>query len=551
MKRVVISLLSSAIASAALAASAPSFDPQRMSQDVKVLSSDAYEGRGPNTAGEIKTIDYIVSQFKAAGLQPGGDLKDGQRLWTQAVPLGRFEIDGPVVASMMVNGKPMPVTQTEQIAIRASMNGQTAIDIQNTPLVFVGYGVQAPERNWDDFKGVDLKGKIAVVLINDPDFETGNGSFGGKAMTYYGRWTYKFEQMARMGAVGTMIVHETAPASYGWATVKNSNTNVMFDIVRQEPQKSHAPLESWIQYDFASEIFKSAGLDLAALKQQAQTDKFKPVQLPNVTFSAKYNVKAEVITSQNIAARIEGTKRPKDTVIYSGHWDHLGVGAPDAKGDTIYNGAVDNGTGIAAILEMARVYAKQPKPERSVVFLAVTAEEKGLLGSEYYSANPLYPLSHTVAVINTDALSPEGLARNFTISGSAKLDLLDQLVATAKQWNLVYSPDPKPEAGHFFRSDHFPFAKRGVPAISFGSGDDLEVGGVAAGEAAELSYTTNNYHQPSDEWQASWSFAGMARDLQILYTLGNELANSNVWPNWSPDSEFRKARDATANERGQ
>ncbi|MBP7370939.1 MAG: M28 family peptidase, partial [Arenimonas sp.] len=474
MKRVVISLLSSAIASAALAASAPSFDPQRMSQDVKVLSSDAFEGRGPNTAGEIKTIDYIVSQFKAAGLQPGGDVKDGKRAWTQAVPLGRFEIDGPVVASMMVNGKPMPVTQTEQIAIRASMNGQTAIDIQNTPLVFVGYGVQAPERNWDDFKGVDLKGKIAVVLINDPDFETGNGSFGGKAMTYYGRWTYKFEQMARMGAVGTMIVHETAPASYGWATVKNSNTNVMFDIVRQEPQKSHAPLESWIQYDFASEIFKSAGLDLAALKQQAQTDKFKPVLLPNVTFSAKYTVKAEVITSQNIAARIEGTKRPKDTVIYSGHWDHLGVGAPDAKGDTIYNGAVDNGTGIAAILEMARVYAKQPKPERSVVFLAVTAEEKGLLGSEYYSANPLYPLSRTVAVINTDALSPEGLARNFTISGSAKLDLLDQLVATAKQWNLVYSPDPKPEAGHFFRSDHFPFAKRGVPAISFGSGDDLE-----------------------------------------------------------------------------
>jgi hypothetical protein len=371
VKVLTISLLSCAIASAAMAASAPSFDPQRMSQDVKVLSSDAFEGRGPNTAGEIKTIDYIVSQFKAAGLQPGGDLKDGKRAWTQAVPLGRFEIDGPVVASFTVNGKKMPVTQTEQIAIRASMNGQTAIDIQNAPLVFVGYGVQAPERNWDDFKGVDLKGKIAVVLINDPDFETGNGSFGGKAMTYYGRWTYKFEQMARMGAVGTMIVHETAPASYGWATVKNSNTNVMFDIVRSEPQKSHAPLEAWIQYDFATDIFKSAGLDLATLKQQAQTDKFKPVVLNNVLFNANFKVKAEVVTSQNIAARIEGSKYPKDTVIYSGHWDHLGVGAPDAKGDTIYNGAVDNGTGIAAILEMARVYAKQPKPERSVVFLSL------------------------------------------------------------------------------------------------------------------------------------------------------------------------------------
>ncbi|MBP6309813.1 MAG: M28 family peptidase [Arenimonas sp.] len=549
MKVFTVSVLTYAIATSAFAA--PEFDAKRMSNDVKVLSSDTFEGRGPNTAGETKTIDYIVSQFKAAGLQPGGDLKDGKRAWTQAVPLGRFEMDGPVVASFMVNGEKMPVTQTEQIAIRASMNGQTAIDIQNAPLVFVGYGVQAPERNWDDFKGVDLKGKIAVVLINDPDFETGNGSFGGKAMTYYGRWTYKFEQMARMGAVGTMIVHETAPASYGWATVKNSNTNVMFDIVRSEPQKSHAALEAWIQFDFAADIFKRAGLDLVALKQQAQTDTFKPVVLNNVLFNANFNVKAEVITSQNIAARIEGSKHPKDTVIYSGHWDHLGVGAADAKGDTIYNGAVDNGTGIAAILEMARVYAKQPKPERSVVFLALAAEEKGLLGSEYYASNPLYPLSRTVAVINTDALSPEGQARNFTISGNAKLDLLDQLITTAAKWNLEYSPDPKPEAGHFFRSDHFPFAKRGVPAISYGSGDDWIVGGKEAGEAAELAYVTNNYHQPSDEWQASWSFAGMAHDLQILYTLGNDLANSNAWPNWSEDSEFRNARDASASERGQ
>ena len=308
MKVFTVSVLTYAIATSAFAA--PEFDAKRMSNDVKVLSSDTFEGRGPNTAGEIKTIDYIVSQFKAAGLQPGGDLKDGKRAWTQAVPLGRFEMDGPVVASFMVNGEKMPVTQTEQIAIRASMNGQTAIDIQNAPLVFVGYGVQAPERNWDDFKGIDLTGKIAVVLINDPDFETGNGSFGGKAMTYYGRWTYKFEQMARMGAVGTMIVHETAPASYGWATVKNSNTNVMFDIVRNEPQKSHAPLEAWIQYDFATDIFKSAGLDLATLKQQAQTDKFKPVLLNNVLFNANFKVKAEVVTSQNIAARIEGSKHP-------------------------------------------------------------------------------------------------------------------------------------------------------------------------------------------------------------------------------------------------
>jgi Zn-dependent M28 family amino/carboxypeptidase len=549
MKVIAMSVLSCAIATSAFAA--PEFDAKRMSNDVKILSSDAFEGRGPNTAGEIKAIDYIIGQLKKAGVQPGGELKDGKRLWTQAVPLGRFEIEGPVEANILVNGEVMPLVQSEQIAIRASMNGQTAIDIEKTPLVFVGYGVQAPERNWDDFKGVDLKGKIAVVLINDPDFETGDGSFGGKAMTYYGRWTYKFEQMARMGAVGTIIVHETDPASYGWATVKNSNTNVMFDIVRTEPEKTHAALESWMQLDVAVALFKNAGLDFAALKKQAQTDKFQPVQLNNTEFFAKFNVKAEVITSQNIAGRIDGTVRPKETIIYSGHWDHLGVGAPDAKGDTIYNGAVDNGTGIAALLEMARAYGKQKAPERSVVFLAVTAEEKGLLGSEYYSANPLYPLGSTVAVINTDALSPEGIARNFTISGSAKLDLLDQLIDTAQKWDLVYSPDPKPEAGHFFRSDHFPFAKRGVPAISFGSGDDLVVGGKAAGEKAEIDYVINNYHQPSDEWQASWTFAGMSHDLKVLYTLGRDLADSDAWPNWSEDSEFRQARDASASERGQ
>ena len=548
MKVFRLSVLSYAIASVAFAA--PEFDATRMSEHVKVLSSDAYEGRGPNTAGEIKTLDYLITQFKATGVQPGGDLVDGKRLWTQAVPLGRFEIDGPVTASMQVNGKSVPMLQTEHISIRAAMNGELKVNIQNSPLVFVGYGVNAPERNWDDFKGVDLKGKIAVVLINDPDFEKGEGDFGGKAMTYYGRWTYKFEQMARMGAVGTMIVHETEPASYGWATVKNSNTNVMFDIVRTEPQKTHAVLESWIPLDFTVDLFKSAGMDFAALKQQAQTRDFKPVELKNVAFSASYTVKSEVVTSQNVIARIDGSKRPNDTIIYSGHWDHLGVGAPDAKGDTIYNGAIDNGTGMAAILEMARAFSSHKQPERSIVFLAVTAEEKGLLGSEYYSSNPMYPLGNTVAVINMDALSPGEKARNFTISGNAKLDLLDQLIATAKKWDLVYSPDPKPEAGYFFRSDHFPFAKRGVPAISFGSGDDLIVGGKEAGDQIKLEYRTNSYHQPADEWQDSWTFASMSRDLQILYTLGSDLANSDQWPNWSEDSEFRNARDASASERG-
>jgi Zn-dependent M28 family amino/carboxypeptidase len=551
MKIIGISFFLVVIALPVSAISAPKFDTQRMSQDVKILSSDAFEGRGPNTAGELKTVDYITSQFKAAGLKPGGDLKKSKRAWTQAVPLSRFEFVGPVSSSVQVSGKTLLLNQSEQIAIRAPMNGETSIAIKDVPLVFVGYGVMAPERNWNDFKGVDLKGKIAVVLINDPDFETGQGDFGGKAMTYYGRWTYKFEEMARQGAIGTMIVHETAPAAYGWNTVKNSNTNVMFDIVRSNPKKSHALIESWIQRDLIVSLCKESGLDFEKLKSEAQTRNFKPVELPKISFSANFNVKTQVIISQNIVGRIEGKQRPNETVIYSGHWDHLGVGAPDAKGDTIYNGAVDNGTGIAALLELARAYGKQKNPERSVLFLAVTAEEKGLLGSEYYSANPLYSLAKTVGVINMDALSPTGLTHNFSVSGSTQQDLLDKLIETAKKMDVVFSPDPKPENGYFFRSDHFPFAKLGVPAISFKSGNDLVEGGIAAGEAAGEAYVTNNYHQPSDEWQASWSFANTSRDLQILFTLGNELANSKTWPNWSMDSEFRSARDSSAKERSQ
>jgi Zn-dependent M28 family amino/carboxypeptidase len=541
-----------ALATAALAAQAADavhIDPQRLSQDVKTLASDAFEGRGPNTAAEAKTVNYLIEQFKEAGLQPGGDLVDGKRGWTQDVPLGRFEIKGPVAVSVTAGGTTKTFTQGNEVAIRAAMTGAQSVDFKNAPLVFVGYGVTAPERKWDDFKGQDLKGKLAVVLINDPDFETGKGDFGGKAMTYYGRWTYKFEEMARRGALGTLIVHETAPASYGWATVKNSNTNVMYDIVRKNPLEAHAPVEAWIQRDAAGDLFKRAGLDFDKLKKQARDRAFKPVELKGVTLSAHYDVDAQVITSKNVLAVRPGSKHADQTVIYSAHWDHLGIGLPDAKGDKIYNGAVDNATGIAALLELARAYARAPAPQRSVVFLAVTAEEKGLLGSEYYANNPVYPLARTVGVINMDALSPYGPARDFTISGSARLELLDRLVAKAKQSGIRYSPDPKPEAGHFFRSDHFPFAKHGVPAISFGSGEDWEQGGVAAGKAAEEKYVAVAYHQPADEWSASWPFTGMARDLGLLYAVGRDLADSAAWPNWAKDSEFRAARDASAAER--
>ncbi len=525
------------------------FDAKRLSDEVKMLSSDAFEGRGPATQGETKTVAYVTEQMKAAGLTPGGDLKDGKRAWTQAVPLTRAEITGAASLSLTVAGKAQALTQGNEISVRAALDGSKTVALENAALVFCGYGVKAPERNWDDFKGADLKGKIMVVLVNDPDFESGVGDFGGKAMTYYGRWTYKYEEGARRGAAGVFVIHETEPAAYGWATVKNSNTNAMFDIVRDNPVEAHTKVEGWITRDLAVDLFKRSGLDFEALKKQAQTRDFKPVAFKDASFSAHYAVEQKVITSQNIVGRVEGSTHADETLIYSAHWDHLGVGAPDAKGDKIYNGAIDNGTGTAALIELGRAFAHGPKPKRSVIFLNVTAEERGLLGSEYYASKPLYPLAKTVANINTDALDPKGPAHNFSQSGSAQSGLLDAVIAEAKKAGLAFAPDPHPEHGGFFRSDHFSFAKRGVPALSFESGNDLVDGGIAAGEAAAKEYVANNYHQPSDEWKASWTFTGMVHDLPVLYRVGRDLADSEQWPNWSSDSEFRQIRDATAAER--
>lgn len=542
----IIPFLALVLASTAAAAQTPQFSTDRLTQDIRTLSSDAFEGRGPATPGEEKTIAHIAQGMQAAGLQPGGDVQNGARGWYQKVPLLRTSIretDPKLV--LMIAGTPTPLTQGEQISVRAPLTGQKHVNLNNAPLVFAGYGVAAPERKWDDFKGRNLKGKILVVLINDPDFETGSGDFGGKAMTYYGRWTYKYEEAARRGAAGVLIVHETAPASYGWATVKNSNTNTMFDIVRKDPKAEHTPFEAWIRRDQAEAIFKASGLDFEAEKKKAQTRAFRPVPL-KATLSADYSVDAEVITSNNVAGILTGSKRPDEVVVYSGHWDHLGVGQPDARGDRIYNGAVDNATGIAQMLELARTFAAGPRPERSILFLAVTAEEKGLLGTEYYVNNPLHPLGKTVGVINMDGGSIAGPTRNFTISGSAKLGLLDELTRIAVTRNRSYSPDPQPEAGGFYRSDHFPFAKAGVPAISFDGGNDLVEGGTVRGKELTDAYTRDRYHQPADEWSADWNLTGMVADLGLLHALGSSLANGAAWPNWSADSEFRRERDKTA-----
>lgn len=523
----------------------PGGEAQRLSEHIRTLSSDAFEGRAPVTPGEDRTVDYLIGQFKAVGLAPGAP--DGG--WTQDVPLLRAEIVGPPRLAVDVAGARRDLTQGREIAVRAAATGQERVTLDAAPLVFVGYGVTAPERDWDDFKGVDLAGKIMVVLVNDPDFETGEGDFGGRAMTYYGRWTYKFEEAARRGAAGVLVIHEDAPAAYGWATVRNSNTGPLFDIVRPEPAAHAVPFEGWIQRDLAVDLFKASGLDFEAMKAAARRRDFHPMPL-GAALSADYMVKSEILTSRNVVGKVVGASRPDEVVIYSAHWDHLGVGEPDARGDRIYNGAVDNATGTAALIEMARAFAAGSRPARTVLFLALTAEEQGLLGSEYYAEKPLYPLGRTVGVLNMDALGVDGPTRNFTISGSARLGLLDLLTEEAKARGRDYAPDPHPEAGYFFRSDHFSFAKRGVPAISFDPGDDLVTGGRARGEAVAAAYRADRYHQPADEWRADWDLTGLVQDVALLKAVGDRLANGADWPNWAEGSEFRPIRDQSAAERG-
>lgn len=549
-------LAASALAFAAVPALAQSmgqFSAARMSAVDKVLASDAFEGRGTASAIEPTVINYIAQQFAAAGVQPGGGTVGGKRSWFQNVPLLESEIVGTPQVSLNENGTVVPLQQGREIAIIAPLNGAQRIDIDNAPLVFVGYGVNAPERGWNDFKGQDMHGKILVELINDPDFEAlpGEpvfGKFGGKAMTYYGRWTYKYEEAARQGAAGVIIIHETAPASYPWAVVQNSNTNAQFDIVRDNPAAQHTQFESWIQRPLAVQLFQRSGLDFEKEKVAARSPEFQPVPL-KATLSAHYAADTKVITSHNVVGILPGKRYPDETIVYTAHWDHLGIGKPDASGDRIYHGAVDNGSGISQLVEQARMFAREPRTDRSIVFLAVTGEEKGLLGSTYYATHPLYPLAKTVADLNVDAWIPMGFIKNFSMSGNAKLDLLDDLIAEGKRDGLYFSPDPHPEAGHFYRSDHFSFAKAGVPAISVEEGDDLVNGGVARGEAIITDYVAHHYHQPSDIWHADWDWRGVAQAAYLIHETGLRLANSREWPNWSADSEFRAARDASSAER--
>ena len=520
------------------------FDAARLSEHARVLSDDSFQGRGIATPGEAMTVRYLTEQYAAAGFQPGGE--NGG--WTQDVTLNRFTVSN-ARAAINVGGEAMPLAPGQEIVISTRLPGRHVM-LTDAPLVFVGYGIKAPERNWDDFKDVDVRGKVLVVLVNDADFEQPElNTFNGRAMTYYGRWTYKYEEAARQGAAGVIIVHETAPASYGWATVTNSWSGPQFDIVRQNAAAERVKMESWIQRDVAVDLFRKAGLDFDALKTRARSRDFRPVELPGATFSGMFDVATSQIVTQNVLARLPGTTRPDETILYTAHWDHIGVGEPDANGDAIFNGAVDNASGTAALLELARVWAAGPRPERSIVMISFTAEESGLLGSEYYAANPVWPLEKTVAGFNLDAMNVYGRVRNLGVVGHGQSDLDERLTAAAARQGRGVEPDANPAAGSYFRSDHFPLAKRGVPMAYVKGSGDFRDPPVDRREAARAEYGATRYHQADDEWSADWDLRGQIEDMEIALWIGRDLANSRDWPAWKPGSEFGPARAASASAR--
>ncbi|NCT70797.1 MAG: M28 family peptidase [Xanthomonadaceae bacterium] len=531
----------------ALAADIPGggISADNLSRHVRVLASAEFEGRAPATPGEEKTVAYVVDELKKAGVQPGGE----QGGWTQAVPLVRAQVEGPVTATLKIGGASQVLSNGDDVVLQ-SLNPVDCVGIVDAPLVFVGYGITAAERGWDDYKGADLKGKVAVVLVNDPDFETDSpGAFDGRAVTYYGRWTYKYEELARQGAAGVLIVHETAPAAYGWATVRASGLSPVFDIPRDDAATYHTLVRGWMQRDLAVSLFERAGLDFEAEKRRAQTSAFAPVLLGGATLSASFAVKRDQVVTRNVIGRLAGAEQPDETVIYSAHWDAFGIGEPDASGDAVRHGAVDNATGVAAVIELARVFAAGPRPQRTLLFMALTAEEKGLQGATYYAANPLAPLEKTAAVLNIEMLSPDGPNRDIASWGNGRVSLEGDLKRVAEAHGRTYSPDPNLEAGFFYRADHFAFARAGVPAITVGAGLDRVDGGVARGKSLRDAYFARCYHQPCDAWTSSWEAGGQAQDVALLYALGRDIADGRAWPRWLNGSEFKTVRERSETER--
>jgi Zn-dependent M28 family amino/carboxypeptidase len=536
MRRLFLAAL--AVAAPALAqSSTPAISVDTLKDVTKTLSSDAFEGRAPTTPAEARTTGYIVERMKAAGLKPGNNGS-----WFQDVPL--VELTAQNMTPMTFTGGKAPVSLTYRTdMVLATYRVTPKVDIKNSDVVFVGYGINAPEKGWNDYAGVDAKGKTVVVLVNDPDWETPgkNGLFEGKAMTYYGRWTYKFEEAARQGAAAVLIVHDTEPAAYGWGVVQSSWTGPQLELDAKGDHMDQSQAIGWMQLAKAKELFASAGKDFAALSAAAKVKGFKAVPL-GVKASVGFANTIKRQASKNVIGILPGTERPGETVLFTAHWDHLGR-CDAVKGDDICNGALDNASGVAGLIALAEAQVKAGPAKRSMVFMAVTAEESGLLGSEYYARNPVYPLRDTVGGVNMDGLNVIGPSKDVVVTGFGKSELEDLIKPLIEAQGRVMKPEPNPERGGYFRSDHFSFAKLGVPMFDGGSGEDLVDGGTAKGHAAVLDYIANRYHKPQDEYDPAWDWTGAVQDLTLYFQLGRQLAMGDAWPNWYPTAEFRALRD--------
>jgi Zn-dependent M28 family amino/carboxypeptidase len=533
-----------ACASALAAAPAPAISAASILARIKVLASDEFEGRAPGSAGEDKTIAFLAAEFKRLGLQPGNP--DGSFL--QSVPLvGITTTVRPAFAAGGATLVPLPVTEF----VARSRRTAPSLAVKDAGIIFCGYGVVAPEYQWDDFKGVDVRGKTIVVLVNDPpvvDPQTGRLDprvFGGKAMTYYGRWDYKYEQASALGAAACLIVHETGPAAYPFAIVGSRSGQEEFDLATPDGNAGTTAVQGWVSLDFARKLFRAAGQDYDALKAAANSRGFKPVPL---AAQAGFEVANQVrhVTSHNVVAKLPGSDaRLKDEyVVYTAHWDHLGRD-PRLKGDQIFNGAFDNASGASTLVEIAGGFAAQPiPPKRTMIFLAVTGEERGLLGAKYYAEHPLYPLARTLADINMDRIQVFGPSRDLEVIGYGNSTIDDTAAAILARSQRVLVPDTLPEKGYFYRSDHFEFAKQGVPAFYTKFGKDLIGQPAGYGNRLDEDYTNNDYHRVSDEVKPTWNLAGAEADAKFLLELGATIANGGTWPEWKPGCEFKARREA-------
>ncbi|HXC56268.1 MAG TPA: M28 family peptidase [Rhizomicrobium sp.] len=509
----------------------------------RAISDDAFQGRGPGTRNGEAAAQWIADEMKRIGLKPGNNGS-----YFQKVPSVTIALDA-AHSSLAFNtpqGAITPHFPDDAVYWTPQFAGPD-VSVAKAPLVFVGYGVVAPEYHWDDYAGIDVKGKTVVILINDPGNEARPGDpafFKGKAMTYYGRWTYKFEEAARHGAAAAIIVHETGPAAYGWQVVRNSNSGNKLWLAAADQDKSMVPIQGWITLDTARDLFKRAGLDYDAQKAAANKPGFAAVAMSGETLDAHAHSSVAHLDTRNVVGVIPGRTRPGEYILYTAHWDHLGI-KPDVAGpDKIYNGAIDNGMGVSSVLEIGEAFAHaRPGPQRSIAIICWSLEEQGLLGSQYFAAHPIWPLSHIVGGVNLDGGSTGGHAHDLVLIGNGASEMEDMLADVLKTQDRTIAPDPEPEKGGFYRSDHISLSRVGVPMLDPAGGYDMVVGGKARGQAIRDDYRANHYHQPSDEFNPSWDVSGQIDDLLALYTLGDTLANSDRWPNWYKDNEFRAIRD--------